>query len=287
MADDERTRDERTRELDISAFPPAQRGLVGQALGSHPSADRYPQDVRQSPAVEPRGWLEDRSQPDDAGRFGEVNRFNEIGRLDEIGRFDEIGRLNEISRVDELGQADEISRFGEIDRPDKIDRPEPGRQYDHLGRHGQPDPAPVGSPESSYPQLSSRPPTAAQPSSNQLSSAQPSTRQAGTQQAGSSQPGSTALGGPAAGEPTSPWRTGDETLVLPVFMTGGARATSDDLAAAKPASAPPATPAATTSGPKLPHPDRLPSDERNMLIFVAALLALGTLAIVAMASFGH
>jgi hypothetical protein len=53
---------------------------------------------------------------------------------------------------------------------------------------------------------------------------------------------------------------------------------------------PPATPASAAAPPRIPkaaHGDRLPSDERNMLIFVTALLALGTLAIVAMASIGR
>ncbi|HEY1487180.1 MAG TPA: hypothetical protein VGF84_13820 [Micromonosporaceae bacterium] len=53
---------------------------------------------------------------------------------------------------------------------------------------------------------------------------------------------------------------------------------------------PPATAASAAAPPRIPKPvhgDRLPSDERNMLIFVTALLALGTLAIVAMASIGR
>jgi hypothetical protein len=77
-------------------------------------------------------------------------------------------------------------------------------------------------------------------------------------------------------------RHADETMLLPIFLTGSAPAA--------PAVEPPATepePVAPPQVPKPAHDDRLPSDERNMLIFVSLLLLLGTLAIVAMASVGR
>ncbi|MBO0869573.1 MAG: hypothetical protein J2P15_13505 [Micromonosporaceae bacterium] len=66
---------------------------------------------------------------------------------------------------------------------------------------------------------------------------------------------------PRAGVPG----TNDETMVLPVFVTGK-----------KP------EPPQTQPSPS----ESLPSSERGMLAFVAALLALGTLAVVAMMGFG-
>lgn len=71
-------------------------------------------------------------------------------------------------------------------------------------------------------------------------------------------------------EPSVLDRIIDETMLLPVYVTGG-------TAVAAPSTAPPPKPQSPS------NPDKLPSDERNMLIFVSALLALGTLAIVAMA----
>jgi hypothetical protein len=74
----------------------------------------------------------------------------------------------------------------------------------------------------------------------------------------------------------------DETMLLPVFVTGNAPATPEVAPAPViPEAAPPPV------IPKPAHDDRLPSDERNMLIFVSMLLLLGTLAIVAMASVGR
>jgi hypothetical protein len=112
-------------------------------------------------------------------------------------------------------------------------------------------------------------------------------------------------------EPAAPARTSwfdDATVVLPAFLTGrmeaaaqaaadavteaiSARTPADAVAAAGHAQAAaraqaaaetealtgqPAPAAASTSEPS----DRLPSSERNMLIFVAMLLALGTIAVV-------
>jgi hypothetical protein len=100
-------------------------------------------------------------------------------------------------------------------------------------------------------------------------------------------PGLPAVAPIKVGEKTAPtellWRDHDETMLLPVFVTGGAAEATPDV---------PATPveAVVVAPPtvvKRSHDDRLPSDERNMLIFVTALLALGTLAIVAMASIGR
>ena len=49
----------------------------------------------------------------------------------------------------------------------------------------------------------------------------------------------------------------------------------------------PIVPTKVPAAPDRSGKDRLPSDERGMLFFVSALLALGTLAIVAMAGFGR
>jgi hypothetical protein len=64
----------------------------------------------------------------------------------------------------------------------------------------------------------------------------------------------------------------EATMVLPVYTPPAA---TPEPAAPKPAA------------PPVRVKDTLPSDERNMLIFVSALLAAGTLAIVAMASIGR
>lgn len=64
--------------------------------------------------------------------------------------------------------------------------------------------------------------------------------------------------------PTAP--ASDETMVLPVFVTGK-----------KPERSPVRQAVADT---------KLPSSERGMLVFVAALLAVGTIAVVAMMGFG-
>jgi hypothetical protein len=89
----------------------------------------------------------------------------------------------------------------------------------------------------------------------------------------------------------SPWRVHEETMLLPTFVTGGRHAGPDGPALAGYAVDPDET---NDSDAGAPSPtlsriddDRLPTDERNMLIFVTALLALGTLAIVAMASIGR
>lgn len=67
------------------------------------------------------------------------------------------------------------------------------------------------------------------------------------------------------------WALSQETMLLPAFLTGTGATTP---AAAEPAPSP-ARPA---------DPDKLPPSERNMLIFVALLLATGTMAILAMAT---
>lgn len=72
------------------------------------------------------------------------------------------------------------------------------------------------------------------------------------------------------------WPARDETMVLPTFVTAP-KVTPEPA----PAPEPPASTAPSTDT------DRLPSTERNMLIFVSLLLAIGTLAIVAMASVGR
>jgi hypothetical protein len=85
----------------------------------------------------------------------------------------------------------------------------------------------------------------------------------------------------------APSPANDATMVLPVYSPP---ATAPASIAAAPAAPKAATPPPTTpqkkSG-KAKRPDALPSDERNMLIFVSALLFAGTLAIVAMASIGR
>jgi hypothetical protein len=72
------------------------------------------------------------------------------------------------------------------------------------------------------------------------------------------------------------WPARDETMVLPTFVTSPKVADEAPAPEEKPAA--PATP---------PDDDRLPTTERNMLIFVSLLLAMGTLAIVAMAVVGR
>jgi hypothetical protein len=70
-------------------------------------------------------------------------------------------------------------------------------------------------------------------------------------------------------DPLSPdWALNQETMSLPAFLTGS------------PAPAPAPAPSSVE------NPDKLPSSERNMLIFVALLLLSGTVAIVAMSMFG-
>jgi len=74
-------------------------------------------------------------------------------------------------------------------------------------------------------------------------------------------------GGPPAATPA--WAESEETVALPAFLRGlpapgAAGATTD----------PAAPPEAEPDG----DGDRLPSSERNMLIFVSSLLAAGTLA---------
>lgn len=84
----------------------------------------------------------------------------------------------------------------------------------------------------------------------------------------------------------------DATMVLPVYTPHAAQARTStsvaELAPPAPARATPAAPAAPAakSG-RTKRPDALPSDERNMLIFVSAILAIGTLAILAMATVGR
>jgi hypothetical protein len=74
----------------------------------------------------------------------------------------------------------------------------------------------------------------------------------------------------------------DATMVLPIYDTASAPARSQAPVLEKtPAPAPP------VKREKPRKPDALPSDERNMLIFVSMLLLMGTLAIVAMASIGR
>jgi hypothetical protein len=78
------------------------------------------------------------------------------------------------------------------------------------------------------------------------------------------------------------WAAHDKTLLLPAFVTSSKIGIDDQLAKpAIPAQPAPAKPAAPD------HTDRLPSSERGMLVFVSAILGVGTLAIVAMAIFGR
>ena len=93
----------------------------------------------------------------------------------------------------------------------------------------------------------------------------------------------------------------DATMVLPAFVTGradnAAQAAADAVSQAMTANSPAAAVAAaghaqaaataqavasggTKKAPSQDIGDRLPSSERNMLIFVATLLALGTIAVV-------
>jgi hypothetical protein len=160
-------------------------------------------------------------------------------------------------------------------------------------------PAPASGAQHSGAQPSGASPSGSQPPGTQPSGSQPSgTQPSGSQPSGTQPSGGTARGTsseeitfrvtavratgkakpvPAAqpGIGQSPAaRTGDETMILPAFLTGTAR---------KPEPAPEPKPAAPQK-PARPDPiAKLPSDERNMLIFVAAVLAIGTLAIVAMA----
>ncbi len=98
----------------------------------------------------------------------------------------------------------------------------------------------------------------------------PTTPGSGPSAVRESTPGAT----PAATvEVVTPSRPGlhDETMVLPAFLTGQVQ---------KPA--PPAP-----SGPTRPDPAaKLPATERGMLIFVAALLGVGTIAVVIMMGMG-
>jgi hypothetical protein len=72
------------------------------------------------------------------------------------------------------------------------------------------------------------------------------------------------------------WALSQETMLLPAFLTGTpAEVVKAADAIVSEAAAPAAAPA---------DPDKLPPSERNMLIFVALLLATGTLAILAMAT---
>ncbi len=74
----------------------------------------------------------------------------------------------------------------------------------------------------------------------------------------------------------------DATMLLPVYA-----AHRTALVEAEPPAPAPAPVAEPARRGRARRPDALPSDERNMLIFVSALLAAGTLAIVAMASIGR
>jgi len=71
------------------------------------------------------------------------------------------------------------------------------------------------------------------------------------------------------------WALSQETMLLPAFLTG---TPAEVVKAADAVVAEPAKSAAVD------NPDKLPPSERNMLIFVALLLATGTLAILAMAT---
>jgi hypothetical protein len=78
------------------------------------------------------------------------------------------------------------------------------------------------------------------------------------------------------------WASHDKTVLLPAFVTSSKIGVDDQLAKPViPAQATPAKPAAPD------HSDRLPSSERGMLVFVSAILGVGTLAIVAMALFSR
>ena len=65
-----------------------------------------------------------------------------------------------------------------------------------------------------------------------------------------------------------------ETMLLPIYQAISSPTVEKEIVPSKSAEPP-------------RNPDKLPSDERNMLIFVSFLLAAGTLAIVAMASIGR
>ena len=72
------------------------------------------------------------------------------------------------------------------------------------------------------------------------------------------------------------WALSQETMLLPAFLTG------TPAEAVKAADAVVGEPAKSAEA--VDDPDKLPPSERNMLIFVALLLATGTLAILAMAT---
>jgi hypothetical protein len=75
------------------------------------------------------------------------------------------------------------------------------------------------------------------------------------------------------------WAADDKTQVLPAFLTGRP-------GAPEPPAADAAKPAVKNVTPKAPDSHKLPSSERNMLIFVASLLAVGTLAVVTVMGIG-
>jgi hypothetical protein len=75
----------------------------------------------------------------------------------------------------------------------------------------------------------------------------------------------------------SNWALSQETMLLPAFLTG---TPAEVVKAADAIVSGAAAPAAAAPA----DPDKLPASERNMLIFVALLLATGTLAILAMAT---
>lgn len=98
--------------------------------------------------------------------------------------------------------------------------------------------------------------------------------------------------------PPPGWPTADETMLLPAFVTGSQLSAVTWGAGALPADGEAPAVASTgrvdtdyRSGPeghkpvKAADPDRLPSSERNMLIFVASLLAAGTIAVIATMGF--
>ena len=82
------------------------------------------------------------------------------------------------------------------------------------------------------------------------------------------------------------WAAHDKTQVLPAFLTGGLVEPTEVQPLVTPTPAPAKAPAVKPVTPAPGDPDKLPSSERNMLIFVALLLAIGTLAVVTVMGLG-
>jgi hypothetical protein len=82
------------------------------------------------------------------------------------------------------------------------------------------------------------------------------------------------------------WAAHDQTQVLPAFLTGGLAEKTALHPTVDPAAVPAKAPAVKPVTPPAADGDKLPSSERNMLIFVALLLAVGTLAVVTVMGIG-